>query len=115
MPLTSNLTRSFMILISTAVVLSMLFWLQAVLVPVALAILLTFMLSPLVSLLQRIRLPRALAVMIVVGIAFSLIVALGWLLGRQVTNLVDTFPQYEKKKHQRQTRHISTRDRWLRG
>ena len=96
MPLTSNLTRSFMILISTAVVLWMLFWLQAVLVPVALAILLTFMLSPLVSLLQRIRLPRALAVMIVVGIAFSLIVALGWLLGRQVTSFVDTFPQYEK-------------------
>ena len=97
MPPTSNLTRSFMILISTAVVLSMLFWLQAVLVPVALAILLTFMLSPLVSLLQRIRLPRALAVMIVVGIAFSLIVALGWLLSRQVTSFVDTFPQYEKK------------------
>ena len=96
MPLTSNLTRSFMILISTAVVLWMLFWLQAVLVPVALAILLTFMLSPLVSLLQRIRLPRALAVVIVVGIAFSLIVALGWLLGRQVTSFVDTFPQYEK-------------------
>jgi predicted PurR-regulated permease PerM len=85
-----------MILISAAVVLWMLFWLQAVLVPVALAILLTFMLSPLVSLLQSVRLPRALAVMIVVGIAFSLVVALGWLLSRQVTSLVDTFPQYEK-------------------
>lgn len=85
-----------MILTSSAVVLWMLFWLQAVLVPVALAILLTFMLSPLVSLLQSVRLPRALAVMMVVSVAFSLIIAMGWLLSRQVTSFVDTFPQYEK-------------------
>ncbi len=39
---------------------------------------------------------RAFAVMIVVGVAFSLVLALGWLLSRQVTSLVDTFPQYEK-------------------
>ena len=96
MPVTTNVSRGFMILISSAVVLGMLFWLKAVLVPIALAILLTFMLSPLVSLLQGIRLPRALAVLIVVGSAFSLIVAVGWLLSRQVTSLVDTFPQYEK-------------------
>ncbi len=96
MPVTSNVSRGFAILISSAVVLALLFWLKAVLVPIALAILLTFLLSPLVSLLQGLRFPRALAVMIVVAIAFSLIVALGWLLSRQVTSVVDTFPQYEK-------------------
>ena len=96
MPVTSNMTRAFMILVSSAVVLGMLFWLQAVLVPIALAILLTFMLSPLVSILQSVRIPRTLAVAIVVGIAFSAIVAVGWMLGKQVTSFVDTFPQYEK-------------------
>ena len=96
MPITSNMTRAFMILMSSAVVLGMLFWLQAVLVPIALAILLTFMLSPLVSLLQSVRIPRILAVVIVVGVAFSAIVAIGWILGRQLTSFVDTFPQYEK-------------------
>jgi predicted PurR-regulated permease PerM len=96
MPITSNMTRAFMILMSSAVVLGMLFWLQAVLVPIALAILLTFMLSPLVSILQGVRIPRILAVVIVVGVAFSAIVAIGWMLGRQLTGFVDTFPQYEK-------------------
>ncbi len=96
MPITANMTRAFMILMSGAVVLGMLFWLQAVLVPIALAILLTFMLSPLVSILQGGRLPRTLAVFIVVGVAFSLIVAIGWMLARQLTSFVDTFPQYEK-------------------
>jgi predicted PurR-regulated permease PerM/CheY-like chemotaxis protein len=96
MPVTSNMTRTFMILVSSAVVLGLLSWLQAVLVPIALAILLTFMLSPVVSLMQERRIPRALAVLIVVGVAFSLIVGVGWALGRQVTSLVDNFPQYEK-------------------
>ena len=96
MPVTSNMTRAFMILVSSAVVLGMLFWLQAVLVPIALAILLTFMLSPLVSILQSVKIPRTLAVAMVVGIAFSAIVAVGWMLGKQVTSFVDTFPQYEK-------------------
>ncbi len=94
--MTANLTRGFMILMSSAVVLALLFWLQTVLVPIALAILLTFMLSPLVSLLQGARFPRSVAVMMVVVVAFSLIVAIGWLLSRQLTSLVDTFPQYEK-------------------
>ena len=96
MPITANMTRAFMILMSSAVVLGLLFWLQAILVPIALAILLTFMLSPLVSILQGGRLPRTLAVFIVVGVAFSLIVAIGWMLARQLTSFVDTFPQYEK-------------------
>ena len=96
MPVTPNMTRAFIILVSSAVVLGMLFWLQAVLVPIALAILLTFMLSPLVSILQNVKIPRTLAVAIVVGIAFSAIAAVGWMLAKQVTSLVDTFPQYEK-------------------
>jgi predicted PurR-regulated permease PerM len=85
-----------MIVVSTAVILGLLSWLHALLVPIALAILLTFILSPLVSLLQGGHVPRALAVTIVVAVAFSLVVTLGWLLGRQVTGLVDTFPQYER-------------------
>jgi predicted PurR-regulated permease PerM len=95
MPFNLNATREFTILVSSAVVLGMLSWLQAVLVPIALAILVTFMLSPVVSLLQGNHVPRALAVILVVGTAFSLVGAVGWLVGRQMTSLVDTFPLYE--------------------
>ena len=49
---------------------------REIFVPIALAILLSFVLSPLVGLLQRIRVPRGLAVVSVVIIAFALIFAM---------------------------------------
>jgi Na+-translocating ferredoxin:NAD+ oxidoreductase RnfD subunit len=50
---------------------------REILVPIALAILLSFVLAPLVGLLQRVRVPRGLAVVSVVIIAFALIFAMG--------------------------------------
>src|SRR6185436_10594147 len=47
-------------------VVACLYWAQIVLIPVALALLLTFMLAPVVSRLERWRVPRALAVVAVV-------------------------------------------------
>jgi predicted PurR-regulated permease PerM len=90
-----NWLKAFVILGSFGLTLGLLYWLQSVLIPVALAILLTFLLSPLVTLLERRRFPRALAVVLVVMVAFSAIGGIGWMVARQVTSLVDTFPQYE--------------------
>lgn len=78
MPVGLKFTRGFMILAGSAIVLWMLSWLKPVLMPMALAILLAFSLSPAVTLLQRLRLPRALAVAAVVMAAFSLITSVGW-------------------------------------
>jgi predicted PurR-regulated permease PerM len=65
-----------------------------VLLPLALAILLSFVLTPPLLLLRRIKLPRIAAVGIVVGAAFVIIFALGWLLSREVTQLAADLPVY---------------------
>jgi predicted PurR-regulated permease PerM len=88
-------SRAFVLLASFAIALALLYWLRPVLVPVALAILLTFVLSPLVTLVQRRAVPRVVAVMAAVGLAFALIVGLGSMVAREMNSLVDTLPHYE--------------------
>src|ERR1700681_3648945 len=68
---------------------------REILVPIALAILLSFVLAPLVGLLQRIRVPRGLAVGSVVIMAFALIFAMGSLLATQLTQLAGDLPRYQ--------------------
>ena len=59
------------------IIITTLYFGRDIFVPIALAILLSFVLAPLVGILQRIRVPRGLAVVSVVIIAFALIFALG--------------------------------------
>jgi predicted PurR-regulated permease PerM len=87
--------RPFVLLASVAIVLYLLFWLQPVLIPLALAVLLTFVLSPIVTFLHRHRVPRLVAVAVVVVAAFAVIVGIGWVVARQVNSLVDSYPRYE--------------------
>ena len=68
---------------------------REVLLPLVIAILLSFVLTPLLLLLRRLKLPRALAVIIVVTFAFCIIFALGWMLSRQATDLAENFPRYQ--------------------
>ena len=68
---------------------------REVLVPIALAILLSFVLAPFVGLLQRIRVPRGLAVVSVVVLAFMAIFGLGSLVAQQLTQLAGDLPRYE--------------------
>jgi predicted PurR-regulated permease PerM len=81
--------------ILAVIIISMLYFGRDIFVPVALAILLSFVLAPLVELLQRIRVPRALAVVSVVILAFSLIFAMGSLLATQLTQLAGDLPRYQ--------------------
>jgi predicted PurR-regulated permease PerM len=67
---------------------------REVLLPLALAILLSFVLTPPLLVLRRIRLPRVVAVAVVVGAAFAIIFALGWLISREVTQLAADLPTY---------------------
>ena len=71
-----------------------LYWAQAVLIPVALAILLTFLLTPIVSAIQRAGLGRVPSVTVVVVLAFSVLAAAGWAIALQVTRLADDLPSY---------------------
>ena len=55
----------------------------------------TSVLSPLVGLLQRVRVPRGLAVVSVVVIAFAFIFAMGSLLAAQLAQLAGDLPRYQ--------------------
>lgn len=81
--------------ILAVIIVSMLYFGRDIFVPVALAILLSFVLAPLVGLLQRIRVPRGLAVVSVVILAFALIFAIGSLLATQLTQLAGDLPRYQ--------------------
>jgi predicted PurR-regulated permease PerM len=74
-------------------VVAVLYWAQAVLVPIALAILLTFVLTPPVIWLQRWIGSRA-AVLVVVTLVFTALGLAGWGLVRQVDRLVEDLPSY---------------------
>jgi predicted PurR-regulated permease PerM len=73
----------------------MLYFGREIIIPIALAILLSFVLAPLVGLLQRIRVPRGLAVVSVVILAFAFIFAMGSLLASQLTQLAGDLPRYQ--------------------
>ncbi len=74
-------------------VIAILYWAQAVLVPIALAILLSFVLAPPVTWLER-WIGRVPAVLVVVTLVFALLGLAGWGLMRQVDNLANDLPTY---------------------
>ncbi len=84
------------LLLGTALVLGFLSWARPVLIPVALAILVTFLLSPLVTWLTRRGVPRALAATMVTLTALAVTALVGWSVMRQVGALVESYPQYER-------------------
>jgi predicted PurR-regulated permease PerM len=81
-------------------VVAVLYWAQVVLVPIALAILLTFLLAPLALWLQRWvgRLP---AVLMLVVVAFGVLGAAGWGLTRELADLADQLPGYRTNIRQK--------------
>ncbi|MGA2287845.1 AI-2E family transporter [Bradyrhizobium sp.] len=68
---------------------------REIFVPVALAILLSFVLASPVSVLQRVRVPRVVAVVGVVLFAFAIIFALGSLIATQLNRLAGDLPRYQ--------------------
>nr|CUT16421.1 transport protein CDS [Bradyrhizobium sp.] len=101
-PFRARTTEELMALLSAVatailavIIISMLYFGRDIFVPVALAILLSFVLAPLVGILQRIHVPRGLAVVSVVILAFTLIFAMGSLLATQLTQLAGDLPRYQ--------------------
>ena len=76
------------------VVIAALYFAKEVLIPITLAILLSFILAPLVALLRRTHLPRVLAVLLAVVVALGVIAGLGSVIGSQIAQLATNVPQY---------------------
>ena len=66
-----------------------------VLLPVTLAVLLSFVLSPLVTLLRRIQLPRVVAVVFSVGLAIAIIIGVATLLATQFVEIAGDLPRFQ--------------------
>ena len=77
------------------VVVTGLYFAREVMVPITLAVLLSFVLAPLVALLRRIHLPRVLAVLLSVVVSLGIIVALAALIGMQIASLASDLPRYQ--------------------
>jgi predicted PurR-regulated permease PerM len=67
---------------------------RTVLIPITLAVLLSFLLAPLVNLLRRIHLGRVPSVLLAVILALSIILAIGGLIGSQIATLAQEVPSY---------------------
>ena len=78
-----------------AFVVAILYLAREILVPIALAILLSFALAPLVRMLQRLKVPRTLAVMGAVGTAFLITFSLATMVMVEVNQLANDLPRYE--------------------
>ena len=86
--------RPLIVLTGFSLIVACLYWAQALLIPVALSILLTFLLSPVTSLLQRLRIGRVPSVILVVVVVFSLLGGIGWGITLQVTSLARELPKH---------------------
>jgi predicted PurR-regulated permease PerM len=90
---TSQTLKPWVIFAGCVLVIVVLYWAQAVLVPIALAMLLTFVLTPPVSWLER-WLGRVPAVLASVTLVFIVLGLAGWGLTRQMDHLADDLPTY---------------------
>jgi predicted PurR-regulated permease PerM len=77
-----------------AFVIALLYFARDLLIPLALASLLTFLLAPLVTRLER-WIGRIAAVLLVVTMIFSMIGMAGWVLTRQLVDLATRLPDYK--------------------
>ena len=82
-------------LLIAAIVITGLYVAREVLLPLALAILLSFVLTPALLFLRRLKVPRVIGVAIVVASTFAVIFALGWLMSQQATQLAEALPRYQ--------------------
>ena len=90
---TAALVGIWMILL-TAFVVTILYVGRQLLIPLALAAMLTFLLAPLVGYIER-WIGRIAAVLIVVAMLFSVFGGAGWLLTRQLIDLAAKLPNYQ--------------------
>ena len=87
--------RPLIILASVILITASLYLAQRIIIPLALAMLLTFILSPVVDVLRRRRLSQPLAAVLVVVLALLLLAGVGLALTLQLKGLADDLPKYK--------------------
>src|SRR5215470_378466 len=90
-----NMPSFLHIMLSFFLVIASLYWARAVLIPFALALLLAFLLQPIVATMHRKGLRRASAAVLVVVLVSLVIGAVGWAVLMQFSNLAYELPHYQ--------------------
>jgi predicted PurR-regulated permease PerM len=91
----ASLVSAVALAILAVIIVTALYVGREIFVPVALAILLSFVLAAPVSFLQRVKVPKGIAVVGVVLFAFAIIFALGSLIATQLNRLAGDLPRYQ--------------------
>jgi predicted PurR-regulated permease PerM len=84
------------VLLTMILVIGVLYWAKAVLIPIALATLLTFVLTPIVNVLRRRGLGRTPAVLVTVLLVFALAAAVGGMIVVEVRAFANELPSYRQ-------------------
>ena len=92
---TTLLTR-VLYLVLILVTVAVLYFAREVFIPLALALLFSFLLTPVVTRLERWRVPRVPAVLLTALLAFSVIAGVGWLVVNQVIDITYKLPSYRE-------------------
>lgn len=78
-----------------AIIVAALYFGREVLIPVVLGVLLTFVLTPVVTFLQRWHVPRTVSVIAAVLLALTIILSLGTMVASQINQLATELPRYQ--------------------
>ena len=91
--------RGLIVLASFALIAAILYLAKEVFIPIALALLFTFLLAPLVMRLQKWKFPKPLAITMAVTLTFAIVAFVTWLVSTQFIALAGQLPKYEKNLH----------------
>ena len=94
-PLNPKASSKSGILIAVALTITMLYFGRQIFIPLALALILSFLLSPLVSFLERGRLGRVAAVVIVLAVGLAITVGIGWAVAGQLLEITGHIRDYK--------------------
>src|SRR5687768_16636877 len=90
-------SHSLRVFLAIVIAVAVLRYAQDVFVPLALAILLTFLLAPMVERLQKMHVNRVLAVLLSVTLTIVILGGLMWIVFHQFTDLANQLPQYRRQ------------------
>lgn len=97
----SNGNRKNQTLLIVLIVVAVLYFARTIFIPLALAILVTFMLAPLVIRLRHWGLGRIPSAAMVVLIAFGIVAVIGTVMASQLADLAHKLPEYQHNVHQK--------------
>jgi predicted PurR-regulated permease PerM len=83
-------------LLLVGLVILTLYFARDLLAPMAFALVLNFLLSPAVALLERWRLSRSVSVVLVILVFFTALGATGWVVARQLVHVAELLPDYRE-------------------